>query len=245
MGRKAGHLALGIGKAAGATLTLVPEEFGERIPLPGDRRHARRRDRQAPARRRRDGVAVIAEGVVDRHRPGELAEVGDVERDEHGHPRLAEIDIGQILKRAVQRALASSASTTTIVSKNVGYELRCADPIPYDMEYTRDLGYCAAQYLLEGGQRRDGVDPRRPVRADSVRGDDRPDHRAHARPPGRRALVALPDRAPLHDPSAASDFADAEELESLAQVAGLSPEAFRAQFEYVTAHEPAALRLQQ
>src|SRR5450756_2307052 len=32
MGRKAGHLALGIGKAAGATLTLVAEEFGsERI----------------------------------------------------------------------------------------------------------------------------------------------------------------------------------------------------------------------
>ena len=28
MGRKAGHLALGIGKAAGATLTLIPEEFG-------------------------------------------------------------------------------------------------------------------------------------------------------------------------------------------------------------------------
>src|SRR5438876_7751051 len=28
MGRKAGHLALGIGKAAGATLTVIPEEFG-------------------------------------------------------------------------------------------------------------------------------------------------------------------------------------------------------------------------
>src|SRR5262249_28404513 len=40
---------------------------------------------------------------------------------------------------------------TTIVSKNIGYELRCADPIPYDMEYTRDLGYCAAKYLDEGG----------------------------------------------------------------------------------------------
>ncbi|MBI3357679.1 MAG: 6-phosphofructokinase, partial [Nitrospirae bacterium] len=26
-----------------------------------------------------------------------------------------------------------------------------ADPIPYDIEYTRDLGYCAAQYLLDGG----------------------------------------------------------------------------------------------
>src|SRR5881628_1601989 len=30
MGRKAGHLALGIGKAAGATITLIPEEFRQR-----------------------------------------------------------------------------------------------------------------------------------------------------------------------------------------------------------------------
>src|SRR5262245_49578776 len=29
MGRKAGHLALGIGKAARATLTLIPEEFAD------------------------------------------------------------------------------------------------------------------------------------------------------------------------------------------------------------------------
>ena len=39
----------------------------------------------------------------------------------------------------------------TLVAKNIGYELRCADPIPFDMEYTRDLGYCAAKYLLAGG----------------------------------------------------------------------------------------------
>ena len=30
MGRTTGHLALGIGKAAGATLSIVPEEFGEK-----------------------------------------------------------------------------------------------------------------------------------------------------------------------------------------------------------------------
>ncbi|MCH8496489.1 MAG: hypothetical protein LAT57_12780, partial [Balneolales bacterium] len=29
--------------------------------------------------------------------------------------------------------------------------LRCADPIPYDMEYTRDLGYCAADFIIKGG----------------------------------------------------------------------------------------------
>ncbi len=39
----------------------------------------------------------------------------------------------------------------TIVAKNIGYELRCADPIPFDMEYTRDLGFSAAQYILNDG----------------------------------------------------------------------------------------------
>ena len=43
MGRKAGHLALGIGKAAGATLTLIPEEFPHADPAQDDRRHAGRR----------------------------------------------------------------------------------------------------------------------------------------------------------------------------------------------------------
>ena len=35
MGRKTGHLALGIGKAAGATLTLIPEEFKQKKNSPG------------------------------------------------------------------------------------------------------------------------------------------------------------------------------------------------------------------
>ena len=57
MGRKAGHLALGIGKSAGATLTLIPEEFYRKpIPLKDAGGHAGRRDHQEaqprPARRR-------------------------------------------------------------------------------------------------------------------------------------------------------------------------------------------------
>jgi 6-phosphofructokinase 1 len=34
------------------------------------------------------------------------------------------------------------------ISKDLGYELRCADPIPFDAEYTRDLGYGAVKFLL-------------------------------------------------------------------------------------------------
>src|ERR1019366_5525511 len=39
----------------------------------------------------------------------------------------------------------------TDVPKNMGYELRCADPIPFDLEYTGDLGYSAATGFLSGG----------------------------------------------------------------------------------------------
>ena len=35
----------------------------------------------------------------------------------------------------------------TLIDKDLGYELRCADPIPFDAEYTRDLGYAAVKFL--------------------------------------------------------------------------------------------------
>jgi 6-phosphofructokinase 1 len=37
------------------------------------------------------------------------------------------------------------------VHKTIGYELRAAAPIPYDIEYTRNLGYGAVRFLLCGG----------------------------------------------------------------------------------------------
>ena len=55
------------------------------------------------------------------------------------------------LKAEVAKRLKEFGLKATLVAKNIGYELRCADPVPADMEYTRDLGYCAAKYLLSGG----------------------------------------------------------------------------------------------
>jgi len=152
MGRKAGHLALGIGKAAGTTLTLIPEEFsGGLIPLS----HLSHILVGAIVKRlgngRPDGVAILAEGLAQLLDPKEFAGLGAIERDEHDNVRLAELEIGRVLKRCVDAELKKYGVPMTIVTKKIGYELRCADPIPYDMEYTRDLGYCAAQYLLDGG----------------------------------------------------------------------------------------------
>ena len=152
MGRKAGHLALGIGKAAGATLTLIPEEFeGHRIRLKTVVDTLVGAIIKRLSYGRRDGVAVIAEGLVMGIDPSDLAPLEEVERDAHGNIRIAEVNIGEILKAQVQKRLKDFDIKTTIAAKNIGYELRCADPIPMDMEYTRDLGYCAAKYLISGG----------------------------------------------------------------------------------------------
>ncbi len=152
MGRKAGHLALGIGKSAGATLTLIPEEFeGQRIRLKAMVDTLVGAIIKRLSYGRRDGVAIIAEGLVLDLDPEDLAQLEDVERDAHGNVRIAEVNIGEILKAEVQKRLKQFGIKPTIVAKNIGYELRCADPIPFDMEYTRDLGYCAAKYLLAGG----------------------------------------------------------------------------------------------
>jgi 6-phosphofructokinase 1 len=152
MGRTAGHLAMGIGKATGATITLIPEEFpGPIVKL------SQIVDVLAGAIIKRlsygrtDGVAVLAEGLVEHLDPEDLESLVNVERDAHNNIRIAEINFGEILKYKVLERLREFNLKITIVAKNIGYELRCADPIPYDIEYTRDLGFAACQFVLNGG----------------------------------------------------------------------------------------------
>jgi 6-phosphofructokinase len=152
MGRKAGHLALSIGKATGSTLTIIPEEFpGEVVKLS----HIVDVLVGAIIKRlsygRSDGVAILAEGLVERLDTDDLESLVDIERDAHDNIRIAEINFGEILKYKVQERLKQYGLKITIVAKNIGYELRCADPIPFDMEYTRDLGFSAAQFIINGG----------------------------------------------------------------------------------------------
>ena len=244
MGRKAGHLALGIGKAAGATLTLIPEEFGLRgIPFKTITDTLVGAIIKRLALGKHNGVAVIAEGVVEGIDPGDLAGVEGVERDAHGNLRIAEVAIGQILKQAVQERLREFGLKTTIAAKDIGYELRCADPIPYDMEYARDLGYCAAKYLLSGG---------RAVMVSMRAGEfvpipfsellDEETGRTRLRyvnihstryAIARRYMIRL----------RRDDFANPHEIARFAAVAHLSLEEFRDQFEFLVLDEPPPLDL--
>ncbi len=151
MGRKAGHLALGIGKAAGATLTIIGEEFGDRpVSLDEVVDILEGAIIKRLASGREDGIAVIAEGVIEKIDESQLTQIPgvNVQHDDHGHLRLAEIPFASVLKTLVGQRLKEHGIKLTIVDVNIGYELRCAPPIPFDCEYVRDLGYGAVRYLL-------------------------------------------------------------------------------------------------
>lgn len=243
MGRKSGHLALGIGKAAGVTLTVIPEEFREpTVPL----RTVVDLLAGAVIKRcrygRRDGVAILAEGVMERIHPVDRERFSETTLDRDSNRRISEVRFAEILRAEVTARVGAFGIESTIVAKNIGYELRCADPIPFDMEYTRDLGYCASKYLLEGGTdavvtMEDGKFRPIPFRElfDTAAGavrlrvvDVSSDHYGIA----RRYMLRL----------RRDDFEDDSELTKLARTAGLSNDEFRAQFEYLVQDEPPPLQ---
>ncbi len=77
----------------------------------------------------------------------ELAHYGRIERDDHGHLRLGELEFGRIIKDYLKKRLKELGIKVDFIDKDLGYELRSADPIPFDAEYTRDLGYGAVKFL--------------------------------------------------------------------------------------------------
>jgi 6-phosphofructokinase 1 len=161
MGRTAGHLALGVGKAAGATLSVIPEEFPGAVHLEtlGDLLEGAILKRQA-LWQRYDGVAVIAEGLLEGMPAEELTSIEGVQilHDSYGHLRLAELDLAYILKNLVERRFAERGQNFIIVHKTIGYELRCAPPVAFDCEYVKTLGYGAVEFLLNPDESASKID---------------------------------------------------------------------------------------
>jgi 6-phosphofructokinase len=230
MGRSAGHLALGAGKAAGAPITLIPEEFPN-APLAIDDvvRTLEGAIVKRLAQGRPDGVAVIAEGVASAMDPNDPL-LADAPRDEHGHVRLAEVPLARVLRTGVADALAARGVKVTIGEKDVGYELRCGYPTAFDRDYTRDLGVGAVDTLLAGKTSvlitrqaaqivpvpfEQIIDPK--TKKSRVRGVDTSSG-------SYRNALALQERI------TAADLADAQTLAAIAKAAKLSPEQARERY---------------
>ena len=148
MGRRTGHLALGIGQSSGATITIIPEDFEEeKVPLEKVIAILEGSIIKRTSMGREYGVAILAEGMLDKIDPVDL---GLMDKDGMGRIRYVDVNFGQLLKNTLSEKLSEKGVGAELVHKRLGYELRSAAPIPFDVDYTRKLGYCAVKYLLDG-----------------------------------------------------------------------------------------------
>ena len=232
MGRKAGHLALGIGTAAGVTMTVIGEEFqSKNISLSDICDIIEGGIIKRLAMGRSDGVAILAEGLSEKLSPEELTSLREAGRDEHGHIHLGEIDLGKTIRKEILKRFEARGIRIGIVAKDIGYELRCADPIPFDLEYTRILGFGAIRFLIAGGSGamislqsgkiipiyfEDLIDPRSGrTRVRCV------DIHTEAYAVSREYMIRLERQ----------DFDDSAQLKRLASAANMTVEEFRKKFE--------------
>jgi ATP-dependent phosphofructokinase / diphosphate-dependent phosphofructokinase len=235
MGRKAGSLALGMCKAAGSTIAVLPEEFPERATLASVVDTIVGAIVKRLALGRPHGVAVVAEGIAERIWDDVFSAGESLGRDSFGNVRLADVPLGVVLRDAIRARLADIGVDSVVHAKDIGYELRCAKPVSFDVDYTRTLGFGAVRYLvdggsgaliaLEGGRVRpldlaDLLDPATGrIRTRQV------DLTTEAYRVARDYMVYL-------DPA---DFSDDAKLAQLAAQTNLSPRQFRTQFEPVAA----------
>jgi 6-phosphofructokinase len=233
MGRKSGSLALGMCKAAGSTLAVLPEEFPESSPLGVVTDTIVGAIVKRRALGREHGVAVVAEGIAERIDEHALGTAQNVGRDSFGNVALADVPLGVILRDAVRERLHEIGVDSVVHAKDIGYELRCAKPVAFDVDYTRTLGFGAVRYLLDGGSGAlialsggrvqpivldELLDPKTGrIRTRQV------DNTTEAYRVARDYMVRL-------EPP---DFDDPDKLSALAAQTNLSIQQFRAQFERV------------
>ena len=151
MGRKAGFLALGLGLTAGATITLIPEEFEHGSCTPDSIADLIMSSvRLRAAQGKKYGLALMAEGILDKFDIDRVPQLRNCPRDELGRIHYPEVGLEELVAGSLRRKCAQEKLSLRISTKDLGYELRCHDPIPFEIEYTKFLGFGAVRYLLEG-----------------------------------------------------------------------------------------------
>ncbi len=200
MGRKSGALALGMCKAAGADLAVIPEEFsaGE-LDLDAVVDTIVGAIVKRRSQNHNNGVAVIAEGIAERLSQEQLERFESAPRDAYGHIRLADIPIGAVLRDAVRKRLSAIGIEATVVNKDIGYELRCAKPVPFDVRIHAHARVRCGSLFARRWKRRADCALRRPRRTGYAAAVARCGHGPRARAHGGHYHRVLSRRPQLHD----------------------------------------------
>ncbi len=202
MGRKAGHLALGIGTSAVATLTLIPEEWaGREIRLQEVVDILATSVLMRMLDHKRYGVAILAEGILENLAHEDLEALDHVERDEHGHIRLAEVNFLDILKRNLDRDLDRMEVHMRFIKQVLGYESTLRTSLRLRCGVLARPGRSGDRFPTCRGKECDHHRAAQRDRADPVRRDDRPGNRKDGGTDGGYELLPLPVELQVHDTS--------------------------------------------
>ena len=152
MGRSAGHLALGIGEATHCPMTIIPEMFNK-TTINLDK--IIKLTVSAIIKRKLLGIdygtVLVAEGVFHDLDPEEIKATGvNMSYDEHGHPELGKISKAVLFNDMLeleQKKLGLKIKTRPI---EIGYDVRCQDPIAYDLTYCSELAMGVYELFEKG-----------------------------------------------------------------------------------------------
>ena len=152
MGRSAGHLALGIGEATHCPMTIIPEMFNKtRISID----KIIKLSLSAIIKRKilgiHYGTIVVAEGVFHDLDPEEIKATGvHLTLDEHGHPELGKISKAVLFNDILEKEFKKVGLKIKTRPVEIGYDVRCQDPIGYDLTYCTELAMGVYELYSKG-----------------------------------------------------------------------------------------------
>ena len=152
MGRSAGHLALGIGEATHCPMTIIPEMFNK-TGITIDK--IIKLTLSAIIKRKLLGIdygtVVVAEGVFHDLSAEDIKAAGvHMTYDEHGHPELGKISKAVLFNELLEKQAKKIGLKVKTRPVEIGYDVRCQDPIAYDLTYCSELAMGVYELFKKG-----------------------------------------------------------------------------------------------
>jgi len=152
MGRSAGHLAAGIGTGCHYPMIIIPEMFNKteitvnKIVNLVISAILKRSIMGIPY-----GAAIVSEGVFHVLSDEEIKNSGiNFTYDDHGHPELGKVSKSHIFNEMIEKKIKQLGLKVKTRPVEVGYEVRCVNPIGFDLVYCSLLGNGVYKLFSEG-----------------------------------------------------------------------------------------------
>ena len=152
MGRTCGSLALGIGEATHCPMTIIPEMFNK-TEICLDK--VVKLSISAILKRKVMGVnygtIVAAEGLFHEFKAEEMEAAGvHFSYDDHGHPELGKVSKAVLFNDLLEAEFKKIGLKVKSRPVEIGYDVRCQDPVAYDLTYCTELAMGVYQLYSEG-----------------------------------------------------------------------------------------------